>query len=305
MITLLEPPRPAGLTSGGFRYQERVVSALGSAARRVTTAPERLTDCVQALRRSDPQGEVVVDGWFADLQPAPLPAEATPLLHMVPATSRWSAASRRVLTTSEVTAAAVRDRVAQVTVVRPGVDACFSPRPRSGRTDDVALVCAGAICEAKGQRRLLEALRGVAAPWRLTLVGSSTAPAAEVDAVRRAAAGLPVTILGAVSAEQLAALYAEHDLFVTLSRSESYGMAAAEAAAAGLPLLGTDTGELNTFGVEAARWLLPVDFDDADARALLRRWIEAPRALRALRGRGAVGRRTWEQAAAELRAALS
>ena len=105
-----------------------------------------------------------------------------------------------------------------------------------------------------------------------------------------------MTIREAVAPAALAELYAEHDLFATLSVSESYGMAAAEAAAAGLPLLGLDTGELRSFGRDEARWLLPVDADAHDVASALLRLLATPDALRAKRGDRAGGRRTWGDA---------
>ena len=73
MITLLEPPRPSGLTSGGFRYQERLISAIGPASQRITTDPRRLHGRVEQLLATQHRGVVVVDGWFADLCDAPAP----------------------------------------------------------------------------------------------------------------------------------------------------------------------------------------------------------------------------------------
>ena len=304
LITLLEPPRPAGLVSGGFRYQERVIEAIGAAARRQTVSPAELDARVSELRRRRPDEAVLVDGWFTELCAAPLPEGVIPLLHTVPRAQGWANRHARAVATSQRTAEQVRGADGAVAVVRPGVDACFTPRPRTG-DGTFALVCAGAVCEAKGQRRLVEALRGVVLPWRLTLVGSRTAPAEELADVDRASEGLPVTVRDAVAPEELAALYAEHDLFVTLSRDESFGMAAAEAVAAGLPLVATDTGELATLGRDEARWLLPVDADERVVRAQLHDLIARPDELRALRGRSAAPVRTWRDAAAELVAALA
>ena len=141
MITLLEPPRPPGLPSGGFRYQERVVAALGDDASRISVPPAELHDKVRELRRQDPSAQVVVDGWFADLAADPLPDDVTALLHMAPARPDWSARPLHVVATGQPTADAIARQAASVTIVRPGVDACFSAAPRSG-DPTFAIVCA-------------------------------------------------------------------------------------------------------------------------------------------------------------------
>lgn len=299
MIVLLEPPRPPGLPSGGFRYQERVVEALAPAARRVPVPPAELQRCVRLLQQGEPQATVLVDGWFADLTDAPLPDGVTALLHMVPARADWSTSPLPVIATGQPTADAVAGQAHTVHVVRPGVDACFAAQPRRGEPS-FAVVCAGTICAAKGQRRLLAALRDLQAPWRLTFVGSTDHDPDEVAALRKQAASLPVTIHDAVTPEALAALYAEHDVFATLSTSESYGMAAAEAAAAGLPLFGLETGELETFGDETRRTLLPVDADDD----VIRQRLAALAADVPPRGATDPAMRSWQDAAHELLAAI-
>lgn len=300
MITLLEPPRPRGLPSGGFRYQERVVAALGDDARRISVPPAELHDKVLELRRQDPSAQVVVDGWFADLASDPLPDDVTALLHMAPARPDWSTRPLHVVATGQPTADAIAGQAASVTVVRPGVDACFSAAPRSG-DPTFAIVCAGTICKAKGQRRLVGALRGLRAPWRLTIVGSTTHDPDEVAALREEAEGLPVDVHDAVLPETLAALYREHDVFASLSERESYGMAAAEATAAGLALFGLDVGELATFGDDRARFLLPADASDRQ----LRDQLESLAANVPLRQAGPRAPRTWEQVGRELAAAVT
>jgi glycosyltransferase involved in cell wall biosynthesis len=299
LIVLLEPPRPEGLPSGGFRYQQRIVAALGPAARRVEVAPTELRRCVRLLQHGEPDTTVIVDGWFCDLLDAPLPPKVTALLHVVPARTPWSEAPLHVVATGQPTASAVAAAARRVDIVRPGIDGYFTPQPRRG-DPTLAFVCAGTICPAKGQRRLVAMLRALTTPWRLTLVGSTTRDPGEVAALRREAAGLPVTVLDAVPAERLAELYREHDVFASLSRSESFGMAAAEGVAAGLVLFGLDTGELATFGDERSRALLPPDANDDDVRARLRALAADPPP----RGRRTAVPRSWHDAATELRAAI-
>ena len=80
---------------------------------------------------------------------------------------------------------------------------------------------------------------------------------------------------GAVSSEQLAALYDGADLFVLASRFEGYGMAYAEALAHGLPVIGTKAGAIpDTIPHDAG---LLVDAGDVAALAdVLRRAIIDP-----------------------------
>jgi len=116
-------------------------------------------------------------------------------------------------------------------------------------------------------------------PWRLTIAGDrgrDPKAAAQLDAdIARFELGGKVTILGAVSAEHLAELYAGADMFVLASRFEGYGMAYAEAIAHGLPVIGTTAGAIpDTVPAGAGVLVAP---DDADALALaLRRVIENP-----------------------------
>ena len=105
---------------------------------------------------------------------------------------------------------------------------------------------------------------------------------------------------GAVSSEQLAALYDSADLFVLASHFEGYGMAYAEALAHGLPVIGTKAGAIpDTIPHEAG---LLVDAGDVAALAdALRRAIADPALRRRLSEAALAAARqlpTWPQSAA-------
>jgi glycosyltransferase involved in cell wall biosynthesis len=114
-------------------------------------------------------------------------------------------------------------------------------------------------------------------PWRLTIAGDRTRDpqtAARLDAdIARYALDGRIAVLGAVSPEQLAELYAEADVFALASRLEGYGMAYAEAIAYGLPVVGTSAGAIPNTVPEGAGILVAPDDPVAFAEAL-RRIIE-------------------------------
>ena len=84
-----------------------------------------------------------------------------------------------------------------------------------------------------------------------------------------------VSLLGAVTSDQLAPLYASADLFVLPSRFEGYGMAYTEAIAHGVPVVGTTAGAIpDTVPASAGVLVAP---DDIEAlAAALQRLMENP-----------------------------
>ena len=101
----------------------------------------------------------------------------------------------------------------------------------------------------KGFDVLIAALATLAdLPWHLTIAGDRSRDpdaAARLDAdIARFKLGNRIVVLGTVSPERLAELYAGADLFVLASRFEGYGMAFAEAIAHGLPVIGTTAGAI-------------------------------------------------------------
>jgi len=75
-------------------------------------------------------------------------------------------------------------------------------------------------------------------------VGDTGSAPSYFASVRDAASDLDATFAGPLSHHQLAELMARADLYASASRLESYGMATAEAAAVGLPMVVTRVGDV-------------------------------------------------------------
>ena len=190
------------------------------------------------------------------------------------------AATRRVVVNSAATArhliadyAVPADRIV---IAPPGSD----PAPAAPGSHDgiVRLLSVGAVVPRKGFDVLIAALATLTdLPWQLTIAGDRSRDpktAAQLDAdIARFKLDSRVAVLGAVSPERLADLYAGADLFALASRFEGYGMAYAEAIAHGLPVIGTTSGAIpDTVPAGASVLVVPGD-SDAFAHAL-RRLIE-------------------------------
>ncbi|RAI28287.1 group 1 glycosyl transferase, partial [Rhodoplanes elegans] len=212
------------------------------------------------------------------------------------------AGARAVIVTSPATARCVAadygvapDRIA---VAVPGTDrpahvlaahsspARFLPdeidvsRPLAGEDRAANLISVGSLVPRKGYDVLIEALARLRdVDWRLVIVGPQDRDpmtAASVAALITAR-GLAdrVTLAGTVSADRLATLYAEADLFVSASVFEGYGMAFAEATSYGLPVVGTTGGAIPDTVPPGAGILVPPG-DVAAFAAALREAIAAP-----------------------------
>ncbi len=171
-------------------------------------------------------------------------------------------------------------------VAEPGTD----PAPRAVGTDGAsALLCVAAVTPVKGHDVLVDALATVAdRPWTCVCAGPLDRAPDHVTELRRriARAGLAdrVRLVGPLDPDARDAAYAAADLAVLTSWTETYGMAAAEALARGLPLIATTGGGLpDTVGhaPDGTRpGLLVPPGDAAGFAAALRRWFDEP-ALRA------------------------
>jgi glycosyltransferase involved in cell wall biosynthesis len=306
VILLLEPQRPPGFVSGGYRYQDELGAWLqtrGEGEQRAF-APQELDAAIAAA----PAGTiVVVDGLFAALRRQPLPNGVVALLHQVPELAPWSTTPLDVIATSQPTADAVAGTARRVVVVRPGVDACFRPDARQPAGDRLRIVCVGTVWPDKGQLLLIESLVSapLARPCELVLLGDhGIAP----DYVRRIEAAAPpgmLHLLGVCTPAEVAAELQRADLLVSASRNESFGMAVAEAVACGVPVFGFATGEIASFVADGANgWLLPAAAADAQFRQRLHDVVADPAQLaqaRVAASRPALP--TWDAVAAQFVAA--
>jgi glycosyltransferase involved in cell wall biosynthesis len=100
--------------------------------------------------------------------------------------------------------------------------------------DGCVCLCVSRLSREKGVDTLVSAAAG--APVELVVAGGGP-----LEAELRRAAPSNVRLLGRVRRDELPALYAAADAFALASRSETWGMAVSEAAAAGLPLVVSET----------------------------------------------------------------
>jgi glycosyltransferase involved in cell wall biosynthesis len=275
-------PGDLATPTGGYAYDRRMMTELGDLGWRIDLLdlgegfpwPDEATRATaQSRLLAMPAGRpIVVDGLALGVLPetASQLAGRNPLLVLVhhPLALEWGLSVKQAdaLRTSEraalatvqgvvVTSAATARLVAsdygvpaeRIAVARPGSDPALMSQ---GSQDGVVrLLSVGAIVPRKGFDVLIAALAMLTdLSWRLTIAGDRTRDrnaAARLDAgIARHGLGDRIAVLGAVSPQRLAALYAEADLFVLASHFEGYGMAYAEAVAHGLPVIGTSAGAI-------------------------------------------------------------
>jgi glycosyltransferase involved in cell wall biosynthesis len=140
---------------------------------------------------------------------------------------------------------------------------------RSAPAEGGYALVASRLSPEKGVDVAIEAC--VAAGRRLVVAGDGP----ERERLQGLAADGPVRFVGAVPTQQLEDLRAGAALALVPSRcDETFGIAAAEAMAAGLPVLASDVGALpELLGAEQA--LVPPDAPDALAAAIGRLWGDA------------------------------
>jgi glycosyltransferase involved in cell wall biosynthesis len=140
----------------------------------------------------------------------------------------------------------------RVFLAEPGVEPLFLDARRAHADpppgQPVRIATVANLLPAKGQKELLEMLAEIAQPdWVWHVVGDEGSDPVHAAGVwaRAEALGFAGRIVrhGILEAPALARRWAETDLGVFPSRFEAYGMALAEAAAAGVPIVTTGVGE--------------------------------------------------------------
>ncbi len=186
------------------------------------------------------------------------------------------AASRHVIVTSPSTkeVLATYDVTPErISVAEPGVDSVPSRlRRRAMEQTSMRMLCVATLTPRKGHAVLLRTLASLPLPWTLSCVGDETRhpdTAKQLrDLVERHQLQDRVVLHGKVSPAELDAQFAAADLFVLPTRFEGYGMAVAQALAAGLPVISTHTGSIPQLVGPDAGIVVPPD-DPAALRAAL------------------------------------
>jgi len=159
----------------------------------------------------------------------------------------------------------------------------------------------GVIQKRKNLGRLVKAFERLPAGWRLALAGASQGygAAEELRAVEDSPRRADIDLLGHLSGDQLATLYARARIFAFPSLDEGFGMPILEAMAHGVPVITSQSSAMPEVAGDAALLVDPLNIDQL-AHALTR--LAGDEGLREdliARGRARVPRFTWDSAVAQ------
>jgi glycosyltransferase involved in cell wall biosynthesis len=199
----------------------------------------------------------------------------------------------------------------QVTRIPPGSERPAVPAARRVGGLSVRVLCVANLTAGKGHDTLLRALAPIAdVGWTLTSAGDDTR---EPETARRLRAlvqehGIATRVVwrGELDDAELEAAYAEADLFALATRTETYGMAVADAIAHGVPVVSTRTGEIPS--IVAAAGLLAEPDDVEGFGAALAQALADPALRQTFQERAreaAVRLPTWDDASEAMAAVLS
>jgi glycosyltransferase involved in cell wall biosynthesis len=192
-----------------------------------------------------------------------------------------------------------------VAVIPNGIDIPEVSRP-AHRGNDRILLFLGRLHPVKGVDLLLEAwarLQGSHPRWRLRIVGPGDADYLRKLKEQADALGLErVTFAGPLYGEEKGEAYRSADLFVLPTHSENFGVAVAEALAAGVPVVTTKGAPWSGLVEHRAGWWVDIDAEYL-RRALDEAMSKDPHALAEMgeRGRGWMERDfSWDRIAAQM-----
>ena len=320
-------PSLDGPVSGGTLYNRELCAALTSSGCEVRVcsleSPE-LDQLVGASRR------LFVDSLYLDALPElkrRAPCSVALLTHYLPSfvvlgraarsaelsepERRALSAADRFLVTSHFMREALGPLVAPqkpICVVTPGCFAQLSPRLPKAIGELHALLI-GNLVPGKGIEPLLRSLAEQLLPadsLRLTILGSLDADVDYAERCRRLIAETPaltsrVILRGAQSTERVAHELAQAEVLLSASLMESYGMALAEARAAGVPILARAGGNVAQHVETSAGGELAYSTSELAAACLelARTPARVRERLRAAREHAPLAR-AWSRAASEL-----
>ena len=179
-------------------------------------------------------------------------------------------------------------------------DASVSTAAGAARRENLVLFV-GVIQRRKNVGRLVKAFERLPAGWRMALAGASQGygAAEELRAVEESPRRADIDVLGHLTGEQLAALYARARIFAFPSLDEGFGMPILEAMAHGVPVVTSQSSAMPEVAGDAALLVDPLNIDQL-AHALTR--LAGDQELRddlIARGRARVPRFTWDSAVAQ------
>ena len=174
----------------------------------------------------------------------------------------------------------LRDRIEEHTGARPHVINnivevdTFTPLPVSEKEDGRFLFAAtGNLLPEKGFGMLIQAFARVkkrVPSAELTIVGQGALARFLRELAEKLGVSDSVHFTGWLSRSEIAKIYRSADAFVLASQGETFGVAYAEALAAGLPVIATRCGGPEEFVDESNGILIPVDDQDALEQAMIK-----------------------------------
>jgi glycosyltransferase involved in cell wall biosynthesis len=203
------------------------------------------------------------------------------LLRLAYGWQRWGLVATTVSNAAAAPIRAVAGPLVPVRVVSNGIDLSgWAPVPGvPDRRDEVHIVAVGRLAPRKQPIRLLKLLQAARArvpariPMRATIVGDGPARGQMERFVARHGMGGWVSLPGRYTREQIAKVLESADVFVAPAPRESFGIAALEARAAGVPVVARAQSGVADFVADGTEGLLGRTLGDL-ARAVARLCVD-------------------------------